>query len=94
MPMIRAEGFVLVTSNARDFLTLYEEEQIHPGLVIIVPGGIVREMQIKLFSLVLDVVEPMADLINKVVEVFIDETVKVREWPEPDSRPMTSGSGF
>ena len=39
MPLIRDEGFVLVTNNARDFLTLYAEEEIRPGLVIIVPGG-------------------------------------------------------
>jgi hypothetical protein len=81
MPLIRAEGFAPVTNNARDFLTLYAEEEVHPGLVIIVPGGIVRETQIKLFSRVLDVIAPMADLIDRVVEVFIDERVEVREWP-------------
>ena len=87
MPLIRDEGFVLVTNNARDFLTLYAEEEIRPGLVIIVPGGgIVREIQIDLFNQVLDVIAPMADLINRVVEVFIDETVEVQGWTRPGSR--------
>jgi hypothetical protein len=66
-------------------LTLYAEEEIHPGLVIIVPGGIVREEQINLFGRVLDAIASMADLVNKVVEVFIDETVELREWPSPRS---------
>jgi len=88
MPLIRNEGFVLVTNNARDFLALYAEEDIHPGLVIIVPGGIVREIQLDLFNRVLDVIAPMADLINKVVEVFIDETIQVRDWPQSGSIPI------
>ncbi len=37
MPVIHAEGFVLVTSNARDFLRLYREEAVHPGLILILP---------------------------------------------------------
>lgn len=91
MPLIRDEGFVLVTNNARDFLMLYAEEEIHPGLVIIVTAGIVREIQIDLFNRVLDVIAPMADLINKVVEIFINETVEVRDWPRPGSKPKNPG---
>jgi hypothetical protein len=48
---------------------------------MIAPGGIVRETQTKLFSRVLDVITPMADLINTVVEFIVDERVEVREWP-------------
>ncbi len=48
---------------------------------MIAPGGIVRETQTKLFSRVLDVITPMADLINTVVEFVVDERVEVREWP-------------
>ncbi len=39
MPVIRAEGFVFVTENARDFLKLYRQEPTHPGRVVIVPGS-------------------------------------------------------
>lgn len=31
------EGFVLVTNNARDFLKLMGEAELHAGLVVIVP---------------------------------------------------------
>lgn len=39
LPIIRHQDFVFVTNNARDFLKLYARENIHAGLVIIVPGG-------------------------------------------------------
>jgi predicted nuclease of predicted toxin-antitoxin system len=32
------EGFVLVTNNARDFLKLMGEVELHAGLVVIVPN--------------------------------------------------------
>jgi predicted nuclease of predicted toxin-antitoxin system len=37
MPRIVAEDFTFVTNNARDFLKLYAKEELHAGLVIIVP---------------------------------------------------------
>lgn len=33
MPVIRDEGFIFLTNNARDFQRLYEQEQIHSGLI-------------------------------------------------------------
>ncbi len=37
MPRIVAEDYTFVTNNARDFRKLYGNEEIHAGLVIIVP---------------------------------------------------------
>ena len=56
--------------------------------MIIVPGGVVRELQISLFDRVLDVIAPMPDLIDTVVEAFIDGTVQVREWPGSGPKPV------
>ncbi|EME72031.1 hypothetical protein H261_00590 [Paramagnetospirillum caucaseum] len=81
LPIIRHEGFVFVTNNAKDFLKLYARENIHAGLVIIVPGGIPAEVQVRLFAAVLDEVEAMADLVNRIVEVFSDGSVEIRDWP-------------
>jgi predicted nuclease of predicted toxin-antitoxin system len=83
MPLVRTEGFVLVTNNGRDFRKLYSQEAIHPGLIIIVPGGIPAETQLRLFGLVLDAVEPMPDLMNKVVEISITGTVRIQDLPAP-----------
>ena len=83
MPTIRTEGSILVTNNARDFLKLYRQEAVHPDLIVIVPGGIGAEAQVRLFGLALDVVGPMPDLINKLVEVSVAGAVQVQEWPQP-----------
>lgn len=57
-------------------------KDIHPGLVIIVPGSIGRETQVELFGLALDVIETWDDIVNKVVEVYSDGRVDVRDWPK------------
>ena len=59
-------------------------------LIIIVPGGITGDMQIRLFEQVLDTIEPMPDLINKVVQVFRDGRVEIQDWPEPLRGPAPS----
>ena len=81
--VVREGGFVLVTSNARDFLRLYAREPIHAGLVIIVPGELEAPEQLRLFGLVLDTVESLPELTSKVIEVFHDGDVRVRDWPTP-----------
>ena len=37
MPRIIAEDYTFVSNNARDFRKLYGKEELHAGLVIIVP---------------------------------------------------------
>lgn len=81
MPLIRNEDFVFVTNNARDFIRLYALENVHPGLVIVIPGGIPTDVQTHLFASVLDEIETMSDLVNRIVEVYSDGSVEVREWP-------------
>lgn len=81
MPLIRQEGFVLVTSNARDFRRLYAAEGVHGGLVIVVPGGLRADEQVRLFGSVLDAVGPLAELTNRLVEVFSDGEVRITDWP-------------
>jgi hypothetical protein len=58
-----------------------DSENIHPGLVIIVPGGIAADVQTRLFARVLDEIETMSDLINRIVEVYSDGSVELRDWP-------------
>jgi len=81
LPIIRHENFVFVTNNAKDFLKLYARENVHAGLVVIVPGGIPVDIQLRLFSCALDVIEKRSDLINQIIEVYSDGSVKVTEWP-------------
>jgi hypothetical protein len=83
MPVIREGNFVFVTNNGRDFPPLYAKKDIHPGLVILIPGSLEREEQVELFGRVLDVIEPLPDIVNRVIEVFSEGSVEVREWPDP-----------
>ena len=81
LPMLIEKNYVLVTNNGEEFKTRYAKLDIHPGLVIIVPGGIVKEKQVELFDRALDVIETREDIINKVIEVTEDGTVSVRDLP-------------
>ncbi|MDK4728710.1 DUF5615 family PIN-like protein [Rhizobium phaseoli] len=52
MPRIIEEDFAFVTNNARDFRKLYAKEELHAGLVIIVPQ-VLPAQQRELFALIL-----------------------------------------
>ena len=79
MPRIVEGNFIFVTNNARDFRKLYAKEELHPGLVIIVPQ-VLPARQRELFMAVLDELSEGDDLINEVIEIFIegDEAVITR----------------
>ncbi len=81
LPTIRHEGFIFVTNNAKDFRELYSLENLHAGLVIIVPGGIPVETQLRFFANALDVLETMPDLMNQMLEVYSDGSVKIQDLP-------------
>jgi len=82
VPVVLAGSFVFVTSNGRDFLRLYAEQEVHPGLIVILPGNLERNRQITYFAAVLDAIEPLDDLVNKVVHIASDFTVEITEWPQ------------
>nr|CAD6437721.1 toxin PIN [Rhizobium sp. Q54] len=71
MPRIIQEDFTFVTNNARDFRKLYAKEELHAGLVIIVPQ-VLPAQQRELFALILQDLADTQDLVNQVVEVTLD----------------------
>ena len=79
MPRIVAEDYTFVTNNARDFRKLYGNEEIHAGLVIIVPQ-VVPALQRDLFTLILEEMAGGEELLNEVIEISIegDEAVLTR----------------
>ena len=78
--------FVVVTTNARDFLELLDVE-LHPGLIVLREGGLSREEQWARLEAVLDHVQsqpdPAAYMVNRVVEVVTVSEVAAREIPTP-----------
>jgi predicted nuclease of predicted toxin-antitoxin system len=89
LKIAEAEGWVIVTNNGKDFLDLYKNLDLHLGLIIVVPGSLGMPKQVELFNKVLDEIELMADIVNKVVEVFSDGEVVIRDFPNRShhSRP-------
>jgi predicted nuclease of predicted toxin-antitoxin system len=63
-----ARDMVLVTNNASDFRRLYAAQELHPGLVIIVPN-VGRETQFRLFRAALARLLGIGELVNKALEV-------------------------
>jgi len=68
MPRIVAGNFTFVTNNARDFRKLYAKEDLHAGLVIIVPQ-VTPSRQRALFDALLEALAADEMLINEVIEI-------------------------
>ncbi len=76
MPRIIAEDFTFVTNNARDFRKLYAREEVHAGLLIIVPQ-VAPDKQRELFDALLEELGADATVVNEVIEIEIDDGVAV-----------------
>lgn len=74
-----ANDYAFVTNNRRDFLREYVKQEVHDGLVVIVPMVGIPD-QVRLFGIALDHVATMPDTVNKLVEVFSDGEVRVSDW--------------
>lgn len=72
----------VVTNNRRDYLRIYRDLDLHPGLVVIVPN-VSPPRQCHLFDLALLAIETEADLINRLVEVAEDGIVTISDYPPP-----------
>jgi predicted nuclease of predicted toxin-antitoxin system len=84
MDRIRAGEYTFVTNNRVDFESLHREEEIHSGLVIIVPN-LVPELQRELLRAALAHIGDR-ELLNTVLEVDLtDAGIGCREFlcPEP-----------
>lgn len=71
MPRIIAEDFTFVTNNGRDFRKLYAREEVHAGLLIIVPQ-VAPNKQRELFDVLLDELDTHAAIVNEVIEIELD----------------------
>lgn len=76
--------FVVVTTNARDFLELLDVE-LHPGLIVLRESGLSRAEQWERLVTTIDHIlgqpDPAAYMVNRVVEVVSAEELRVYEVP-------------
>jgi predicted nuclease of predicted toxin-antitoxin system len=79
MAKIRREDYTFVTNNRTDFTSLYAKEELHAGLVIILPN-VTPSRQRELFRAALSHIGDL-DLTNAVLEVDLaGATATCREY--------------
>ena len=66
-----AQDMIVVTNNATDFRVLFRRVQLHSGLLLIVPN-VDRRTEVRLFREALIRLRDEGDLVNKVLEVDLD----------------------
>jgi predicted nuclease of predicted toxin-antitoxin system len=67
-----AQDMIVVTNNATDFRALFRREQLHSGLVAIVPS-VDRATEVRLFREALVRLVEVNDLVNKVLEIDLEK---------------------
>ena len=74
------EELVFVTNNARDFRKLMGAAELHAGFIVIILNA-TPFVQRKLFECALHELTELSDIINKVVEVDLEQ-IRVYELPK------------
>jgi predicted nuclease of predicted toxin-antitoxin system len=83
MAPIREGEFTFVTNNAKDFRRLFAREEIHAGLVILIPNVPPSEQR-ELFNVALDDLEITPGLINQALEVgIIEGDIRINRYDLP-----------
>ncbi len=91
MAPIREGGFTFVTNNAKDFRRLYAREDIHAGLVILIPHVPPSEQR-ELFDAALDDLAAQPGLINEALEVgMVEGDIQIMRYELPGVAVDASG---
>lgn len=87
MSPIQEEAFTFVTNNAKDFRKLYAQEEIHAGLIILIPNVPPDEQRI-LFAAALEDLELEDGLVNEAIEVaVVDGEIEITRYELPKDAP-------
>ena len=83
MAPIQEGDFTFVTNNAKDFRRLYAQQEIHAGLVILIPNVRPAEQR-ELFDAALDELAEAPGLINEALEVgLVDGDIQISRYELP-----------
>ena len=76
---------MLVTSNVDDFVRLARAVQVHPGLVLIEQGSLLRDEQMEVVRRALALVDAELaggeDMVNRLLRIWADLTYVFEELP-------------
>jgi hypothetical protein len=65
-----AEDRVLVTKNVEDFVKLARARDLHPGVILLEDGDLVRDEQLRVVRAAVAFLVPERDLVNRVLRVW------------------------
>ena len=84
-----SDGYVLVTNNTTDFMSLHRREKVHAGLVClnVVHGLMSLDVQKRLFALALDRLGD-SEPINELLEIALmeDRSVRIEHYDLPGAK--------
>jgi predicted nuclease of predicted toxin-antitoxin system len=76
MELAFAESRILVTANVDDFASLAAARELHPGIVLLVEGNLLRNEQLAVTRQAVAVIEAEAaagrDMVNRVLRMALD----------------------
>lgn len=75
------EDRILVTANVADFLKLARARELHAGIILFEDGALLRQEQLRLIRAAVAHITTLGDLINKVLWVAVDGTMRVEDVP-------------
>ncbi len=77
-----AEDRVLVTKNVEDFVKLARARDLHPGILLLEEGDLVRNEQLRVVRAAVALLAPERDLVNRVLRVWADGRYVFEDVPE------------
>ncbi len=77
-----AEDRVLVTKNVEDFVKLARARDLHPGIVLLEDGDLVRDEQLRVVRATVALLVPERDLVNRVLRVWASGRHVFEDVPE------------
>jgi predicted nuclease of predicted toxin-antitoxin system len=83
LKIVVEEDWILVTNNAFEFRGRYQNLEVHPGVVFLLPA-VPRLQQIELFSAALDVINRSPDMLNTALDVtYAGSDIQVNRYVLP-----------
>jgi predicted nuclease of predicted toxin-antitoxin system len=76
-----AEDRVLATKNVDDFVKLARARELHPGIILLEQGDLVRAEQLRVLRAAVVALQGERDLVNRVLRVWADGNVIFEDVP-------------
>jgi predicted nuclease of predicted toxin-antitoxin system len=70
-----AEDRILVTKNVDDFVRLARARELHPGMILLEDGELVRDEQLRVVRAAIAILRGEPDLVNRVLRIWDDGLV-------------------